>query len=139
MSCSSNPPNPPREWSRVQNRCVSDVDKNTNFYIEKSVLIEMQHKGNILQYKKNSSNYTKNQIYSLIGQGKWLLRNKTYATQSDRYTNPNTNHLRRVNGQYINVNTGQIAEKPSCKKPEPIIFNDLPYVPPVQPDPPLPD
>ena len=52
MSCSSNPPNPTREWSRVQNRCVYDTDKKTNFFIEKTLLIEMQHKGNILQYKK---------------------------------------------------------------------------------------
>ena len=99
----------------------------------------MQYKGNILQYKKNSSNYSKKQIYSLIAKGHWLLKRKTYATQSDRYTNPNTNYLRRINGQFIDLNTGQTVQKPSCKNPEPSTFDDLPFITPVvDPDSPLP-
>jgi len=139
MSCyNAKPPNPPREWSRVQNRCVYDTNTNTNFFLQKKLLADMQYKGNILQYKKNSSNYTKNQIYSLIGQGKWLLRNKTYATQSETYTNPNTNYLRRINGQFIDLNTGQNVPQPNCKNPQPIIFPVLPNVIPVVSPPPLP-
>lgn len=139
MSCYNNiPPEPPREWNRVENRCIFDDPSNTNFFMEEKLLNDMQYKGNILQYKKNSSSYTKNQIYSLIAKGKWLLRNKTYATQSDRYSNPNTNHLRRLNGQFIDLNTAQRTTQPSCKDQKPSIFNSLPYVPPVNPQPPLP-
>jgi hypothetical protein len=138
MSCNQNPPNPTREWSRVENRCVFDDSSTSNFFIEQKLLADMQYKGNILQYKSNSSNYTKKQIYSLIAKGNWLLRKKTYASQSDRYTNPNTNHLRRINGKFIDLNTGQITEKPDCKNPQPIIYEELPFVPDVIPDPPLP-
>jgi len=129
MSCNQNPPNPPREWSRVENRCVFDDSSNTNVFLEQKLLADMQYKGNILQYKKNSSSYTKKQIYSLIAKGKWLLRKKTYATQSDRYSNPNTNYLRRINGQFIDLNTGQIAQNPSCKDHQPITFDNLPFLP----------
>lgn len=139
MSCYNNiPPNPAREWYRVENRCVYDDSSNTTFFIEQQLLANMQYKGNILQYKKNSSSYTKKQIYSLMAKGKWLLKKKTYATQSDRYSNPNTNLLRRLNGEFIDLNTGQPANPPSCKEQYPVIFNDLPNVPPANPDAPLP-
>lgn len=138
MSCSKIPPNPPREWSRVQNRCSYDTNTNNPFFIEKKLLADMQYKGNILQYKKNSSSYTKSQIYSLMSQGKWLLRKKTYATQNDRYTNPNTNHLRRLNGVFINLNTGQPVQQPNCKIIQPIIFDVLPNRVPVNPNQPPP-
>ena len=104
MSCyNSLPPNPPREWTRVENRCVSN---ETTIKPSEALLVAMQYKGNILQYKKNSASLTKNQKYSLIGQGKWLLKRKTYATQSETYSNPNTNSLYRVNGTNIDTNNG---------------------------------
>jgi hypothetical protein len=65
--------------------------------------IAMLRKGNILQYKKNSSNLTKKQQYSQLAQGKWYYR-KTWATQSSRgYTNPNTNNLQRVNSETVEL------------------------------------
>jgi hypothetical protein len=54
------------------------------------------NKGNVLQYKKNSSQLTKNQRYSQIAKGLWTNRTKTWATQSDTYTNPNMTSLQRV-------------------------------------------
>jgi hypothetical protein len=54
------------------------------------------NKGNVLQYKKNSTQLTKNQRYSQIAKGLWTNRTKTWATQSDTYTNPNTTSLKRV-------------------------------------------
>lgn len=95
-------PNPPRVWSRVQNICSTvaynndDPKANSNFAIagyEKQMLL----KGNILQYKKNSSNLTKKQRYTQIAKGMWTNRTKTWATQSDTYTNPNMTSLLRVN------------------------------------------
>jgi hypothetical protein len=95
-------PIPPRVWSRVQNPCSviayknDDPGANSNFaraVYEKQMLL----KGNILQYKKNSSNLTKKQRYTQIAKGMWTNRTKTWATQSDTYTNPNMTSLLRVN------------------------------------------
>lgn len=92
-------PNPPRLWNRVQLRCSNNELTPEEYY--KYLMIK---KGNILQYKNNSSSFTKKQIYSLMAQGKWTNRNTTWATQNDRgYTNPNTKMLKRNNA--INVTT----------------------------------
>jgi hypothetical protein len=76
------------------------------------------NKGNILQYKKNSSNLTKQQRYSQIAKGMWTNRNTTWATQSDRYTNPNTQSLKRI---------GSIP--PTCPTIENIDYGILPNTP----------
>lgn len=108
-------PQPARVWSRVQNSCslISDSENNgfikvpyTNELVPAAVLGEkmaMLNKGNVLQYKANSSNLTKAQRYSKIAQGKWINRNTTWATQSTRgYTNPNTTSLKR-SGNVVNI------------------------------------
>lgn len=100
-------PQPPRAWSRVQNSCslVTDADINANagniaLFDTKQQMLE---KGNILQYKNNSSNLTKAQRYSKIAKGQWINRNTTWATQSmNGYTNPNTKSLKRT-GNVVNV------------------------------------
>ena len=84
-------PIPPRAWYRVINRCVYDSSGNSQDY--KTALI---NKGNVLQYKKNSAQLTKQQRYSQIAKGLWTNRTKTWATQTDTYTNPNTTLLQRV-------------------------------------------
>lgn len=55
-------PNPTRVWSRVQNPCSTFVDSTNNAsnYAKADFERQMLLKGNILQYKKNSSNLTKN-------------------------------------------------------------------------------
>jgi hypothetical protein len=109
-------PQPPRAWSRVQNRCSLETNYSDQIYIpvlKKTVPsvqvpyeLDVLAKGNILQYKKNSSNLTKQQRYSQIAKGMWTNRSKTWATQSQTYTNPNTTSLQRVN--YITIpNTDQ--------------------------------
>ena len=91
-------PNPPRAWSRVQNSC-SETD-NEVILAKKMAML---NKGNVLQYKANSSNLTKSQKYSKIVKGQWVNRNTTWATQSTRgYTNPNTTSLKR-SGNVINI------------------------------------
>jgi hypothetical protein len=117
MSCYNNCylPRPPRAWSRVQNDCsliYSGIDNGfvkiplTGEIVPVSVLgekIAMLNKGNVLQYKANSSNLTKAQRYSKIATGKWINRNTTWATQSTRgYTNPNTTSLKRT-GNVVNI------------------------------------
>lgn len=104
-------PVPTHIGSRVQNRCVYDIEYNyTNesfVYVPQlkiSVPIlsiqnvnNMLKKGNILQYKCNSSNLTKKQKYSKIVNGNWTNRSKTWATQNQKFTNPNNNYLKRIN------------------------------------------
>jgi hypothetical protein len=117
MSCYNNCylPQPPRAWSRVQNNCsliYSGLDNGlvklplTGEVVPASVLgekIAMLNKGNVLQYKANSSNLTKAQRYSKIAKGQWTNRNTTWATQSMRgYTNPNTTSLKR-SGNVVNI------------------------------------
>lgn len=129
MSCNNNNcylPQPPRAWSRVQNSCSvsTDVDNNklvrdpyTGQLVPAVVLadrIAMLNKGNVLQYKANSSNLTKAQKYSKIAKGQWVNRNTTWAIQSTRgYTNPNTTSLKR-SGNVVNITldpiTGAIIE-----------------------------
>lgn len=101
-------PIPPRVWSRVQNQCTYTVDSSYNLtYIplinktlmplEAAFYDKQLYKGNILQYKGNSTRITKNQKYSQIAKGLWSNRTKVFATQSQTYTNPNTTSLKRVN------------------------------------------
>lgn len=104
-------PIPTHKGSRVENRCVYDYTFDTtnqvfvpqlNIFVPYSsinIVNDMLKKGNILQYKKNSSNLTKKQRYSKIANGKWTNRTTTWATQNQKYTNPNNNFLKRVNIQ----------------------------------------
>jgi hypothetical protein len=103
MSCYNNYlPQPSRDWSRVQNTCVQ-------LSISEANKIAMLNKGNVLQYKANSSNLTKAQKYSKIAKGQWINRNTTWATQSARgYTNPNTTSLKRT-GNVVNVALNPIS------------------------------
>ncbi len=82
-------PIPPRVWSRVQGQCNHDIN------------IPSIEKGNVLQYKKNSSNLTKQQKYSQIAKGYWTSRRKCFASQTQTYTNPNTASFQRINS--INI------------------------------------
>jgi hypothetical protein len=125
-------PSPSRTWNRVQGECSLFTDPNSSFNQNQSVTIPltgktvsagdlanelaMLNKGNVLQYKKNSSNLTKKQQYALIAQGKWVNR-KTWGTQSaNGYTNPNTMNLQRVNSVDLPIDVGAA---------EPIIIQDL--------------
>jgi len=84
-------PNPTRDWSRV-NTCQTQT-----FSPNVLLTVEQYNKGNILQYKKNSSNLTKNQRFSQIAKGMWTNRTKVFAVQGETYTNPNIRQFRRVN------------------------------------------
>jgi len=125
-------PSPTRTWNRFQGECSLFVDSNSSINQNQTVTIPltgkvvsagnlaqelaMLNKGNVLQYKKNSSNLTKKQQYALIAQGKWVNR-KTWATQSaSGYTNPNTKSLQRVNSVDLAIDVGAA---------EPIIIQDL--------------
>jgi hypothetical protein len=125
-------PNPARDWYRVQLR----LDCSSNYVSGTQLSRQMLEKGNVLQYKKNSSNLTRNQKYALIARGKWTNRTKTYATQSDVCSNPNTNSLRRVGAanvcygissafQYDMLNPFQCNEKICFDPLEDLSFNTI--------------
>jgi len=101
-------PKPTRAWSRVQSSCTYVQDNSYNSVyvpsINKTLTLsqanlfqKLLQKGNVLQYKKNSSNQTKNEKYSKIAKGISSSRKQSYSTQSQTYTNPNTNSFQRVN------------------------------------------
>ena len=92
-------PTPTKVWNRVQNSCSLNL---TSFVNPQQ---QMLYKGNILQYKGNSSSITKNQRYAQIAKGKWTSRKKSWATQSVTYSNPNTSNLLRVNYSVIPTDT----------------------------------
>ena len=128
MSCFGLTYNPTvtRTWSRIQPVCIQS---------DPPQLLYMQHKGQVLQYKKNSLNITKQQRYAKIARGKWINRNTTWATQSETNTNPNTKSLMRVN----------YTGTPSCPLLNPFIIpsvlptnsqNGVPSTPTVPPPPP---
>jgi hypothetical protein len=90
-------PQPPRQWSRVQEPCDLSL-----FNYEYALL----NKGNILQYKKNSLELTKKQLYSKLAKGQWVNRNTTWATQNQRgYTNPNNLNLQRNSAINVTLDT----------------------------------
>ena len=122
-------PQPPRDWSRVQNSCslitASTVDQLVQVpytedfvpYYDLGPELAMISKGNVLQYKKNSSNLTKLQKYSQIAKGQWVNRTKTWATQSTRgYTNPNNMSLIRSGGQNVTLAGVPTALPVTCPK-----------------------
>jgi hypothetical protein len=87
----------------------------------------MLNKGNVLQYKKNSSNLTKRQRYAQIAKGQWTNRNTTWATQSTRgYTNPNNQSLQRVNSVNITLDGQPTLAPVTCPQPFTPVYEPLP-------------
>ena len=94
MSCLGPNYNPiiKRSWSRRVNSCIYSEK-----YLDNSII----NKQNVLNYPKNSSTFTKQQIYSLMCKGLWVNKNKIWATQTISYTNPNINNLVIVNNNTL--------------------------------------
>ena len=102
-------PVPTREWYRFQNACpgtapqadealsANAADPTVGVLQGYKYILPVYKKGNVLQYKKNSSNLTQNQRYAQIAKGMWTNRTKTWGSQSESVTNPNSDLLKRVN------------------------------------------
>lgn len=97
-------PNPPRIGYRSNGCSVLFTNPNNIITPEQEDLLKQQYKGNILQYKGNSSNYSKKTIYSKIVQGTWSNRRRCYASQQVKYTNPNTQWFSRSGSSNILLN-----------------------------------
>ena len=104
-------PDPPSLWTRSNTDCVNCQNKycgtqngkypppvcpcpptNSQNYIT-SEQLDMRRKAEIFKYKKNVSDQTKNQKYSLIAKGINQYKKKCWAAQSQYYTQPNVNGL----------------------------------------------
>lgn len=86
--------------------------------------VQMRRKAEILQHKQNNSNLTKQQYFSLLTQGKGPYAKRVWATQSDRFTSPNTSGLAQdVNGNLLCNSPSTIIYKPSSASnvPGPVI------------------
>ena len=141
FSLNNKPPQPPRVWSRLQSRCSTTVPSDDNnplifFPLTNEIIplnqaaarLQMIEKGNVLQYKKNSSDITRKQRYAAIQKGQWVSRSKTYATQNILVSDPNTRGLKRVNYTTIYADDGTPANLPvTCPTPKtPSIPKQLP-------------
>ena len=100
-------PNPPRLWSRFNYVCPcpsGQVQCSTDF-----LKLDERRKAEILKYKVNSSNITKKQQYANAASNRWLTgRKRSWATQTDTYTNPNTSALQRV-GDVLVCNNNNVG------------------------------
>lgn len=129
-------PIPTKAWYRVESPCPYGTIGLSNLYET-----EMSRKGNILQYKINSSNLTKNQRYSQIAKGMWTNRTKTWASQTVNISMPNTQSLKRVNYTTIDLNGNPTAGPITCPTiPAVPTFGTLPVNPgpPIKPGPTIP-
>lgn len=107
-------PNPPNLWTRSYTDCVNcqnnycpSVIPSTEYpppvcncptndlYIT-SEQLDMRRKAEIFKYKKNATDQTKKQKYSLLAKGINVYKKISWATQSEYYTNPNVNNLPQV-------------------------------------------
>ena len=139
----SQPPNPPRLWNRSQG--IFSIDPpdqpilnvpGTDRYLTieaQNEIFAMLNKGNVFQYKKNSSNITKNQRYSQIAKMQWVQRTKTWASQSVTSTMPNTHRLMRVNYETIYLDDGTPANLPVTPLPS-IQVSSIPIALPSNPN-----
>jgi hypothetical protein len=88
-------PNPPRLWSRF----IPGVIDKTLFPQEE---LDMRRKAEVLQHKQNANTLSKKIAWSkLIQKQNPHSYRKTWATQSDTFTNPNTASLEQVNTTLI--------------------------------------
>ena len=91
-------------------------------------VIAMRRKAEILNYRKNSSNLTKQQYFALLAKGNGPAAKRTWATQSDTYTDPNTSELQLV-GNTLICNTNPIICAPTSSSDVPGPIMQLCYNP----------
>jgi len=134
-------PNPPRLWERTHATCeiiYQNIDENGMVFMpffNKMVpaskvggLLRMLYKGNILQYPSpsTSTGFTKKMNYARICKGFGKHRKKSWATQTDTYTSPNTSYLQRTQSFIISNNVNGEISLPECIQPIIPDDDDLP-------------
>ena len=95
-------PTPPRLWTRATGECPENVNNNPDFYQK----LAERRKAEIFQYKNNSTQISKKQYYARIAKGLNYTGKKSWATQNQIYTNPNTSGLPQ-NGYNLSMTCSQ--------------------------------
>ena len=133
-------PNPPNLWARAttdcvncqNNYCPTDTFNPSSKYPPPTCYcppnatyitpeqLDMRRKAEIFLYKKNANDQTKKQKYSLIAKGINIYKKRSWATQSEYYTNPNVNGLPQV-GETLTC--GDVTILQNCS---PTTNNDVP-------------
>jgi hypothetical protein len=92
-------PVPPRVWTRVGGNNCPNCDSNYGYEACMNGLppystykLDERRKTEILKYKKNSAQMSRAQQYSMASRNA-LTRKKSWATQTQTYTNPNVDNL----------------------------------------------
>ena len=133
-------PNPPNLWARAYTDCVNCQNTycsdDTNIYPPLTCgcsantiyitpeQLDMRRKAEIFKYKKNASDQTKKQKYSLLAKGINIYKKLSWSTQSEYYTNPNVNNLPRVGYTLVCGNdTPSTQQLANCS---PTTNNDVP-------------
>ena len=108
-------PIPPRLWSRAGgNNCPNCVSNNgyaacigDNGLSYSTYALDQRRKAEILKYKGNSAQLSRAQQYSMASRNA-LTRKKSWATQTQTYTNPNVDNLPEIQ------NAGGVAVSLQC-------------------------
>ena len=105
-------PNPPRLWSRANGNNCPNCASNYGYQncslnpntvrVYSTRELDERRKAEILKYKNNSSNMSKAQQYSMASRNA-LTRKKSWATQTQTYTNPNVDNLPEIKIPINNV------------------------------------
>lgn len=93
-ACDTGPgPIPTRVWTRASGDCPDLSGGIINGQPMTYDDLNEKRKAIIFQYNNNSAGFSKKQLYSRLARGLGKQGKKTYATQSDTYTNANTHNL----------------------------------------------
>ena len=106
-------PNPPSVWTRDSGDFLNCQDIT-------STQLDMRRKAEIFLYKKNANDQTKKEKYALLAKGINFYKKRSWATQSEYYTNPNVNNLPQVGYTLV---CGDVNNQYNCS---PTTNNDVP-------------
>jgi len=103
-------PVPPRLWSRAGgNNCPNCASNNgyaacigDNGLSYSTYDLDQRRKAEILKYKGNSAQLSRAQQYSMASRNA-LTRKKSWATQTQTYTNPNVDNLPEIQSDGVTV------------------------------------
>jgi hypothetical protein len=103
-------PVPSRIWSRAGgNNCPNCASNNgyaacvgNNGLSYSTYALDQRRKAEILKYKNNSGQLTRAQQYSMAARNA-LTRKKSWATQTQTYTNPNVDNLPEIQTEGVTM------------------------------------
>ena len=102
-------------WSRFSPNCGSNVSTVTSPSTD-NLEQQMLRKASVLRYFKTGSlNFTNSQLWSMAARNQ-LTRKKSYATQTQDYTNPNTTNM--TNPTQPNIGLKQVNNRLTCWTPQ---------------------